>query len=309
MPRVSVIIPTFNRALLVTETIDSVLAQTYRDFEIIVVDDSSTDNTSEVLSKYGDHIRVVVHPTNLGLSVARNSGIHHSAGEFVAFLDSDDLWLPTKLEQQINLLDATPGLDWVYADVENFDDKTGLNLGFYSQGQPPHQGNVLQKLIFSNFICTDTTLIRRTVFYAVGLFYDNEKTAEDWDMWLRIAAKYPVEYVAKPLARRRVHSEMKTVNRNWNIQYKRCVNTIEQAVAREPKRLGHLRRQAIARYCYVTGQSLISKRDLVGARTMFYRSIRLNPFVPKTYLYWLISMTGRPVINIASQFLRWLQHK
>lgn len=308
MPRVSVIIPTYNRPILVSEAIDSVLAQTYRDFEIVVVDDCSTDDTPTVLSKYGDQIRVVHHPTNLGVSSARNTGIHIAEGEFVAFLDSDDLWLPTKLEKQINLLDTTPGLDWVYSDIEIFDDKTG-SMTLYSQSRPPYQGDVLQKLIFANFICTDTTEIRKTVFKDVGLFYDNDQTVEDWDMWLRIAAQFPVGFVADSLARRRVHSEMGTLNLKWKIIYDRCVYTIERAVAREPKRLKRLRRRTLANFSYLSGLALISKRELAEARRMLFRSIRMNPFVPKTYFYWLMTLTGRPTINLASRLLSWLQHK
>ena len=114
MPKVSVIIPTYQRAHLVSQAIESVLAQTYSDYEIIVVNNGSTDNTTEVLSQFGDKIRVIHLHANTGPSVARNLGMNASNGRYLAFLDDDDLWLPNKLEKQIPYLDSHSNIGLIY---------------------------------------------------------------------------------------------------------------------------------------------------------------------------------------------------
>ena len=306
MPRVSVIIPTHNRAHLVCETIDSVLAQTDRDFEVIVVDDGSADDTPAVLAAYGDRIRIIRQP-NQGLSSARNAGIGAATGEFVAFLDSDDLWVPTKLEQQMARLDADPGLAWVYSDAEVFDSETGCTSHLTSQLGRLYQGDVLAHLILGSFIATPTPVVRRAIFDEMGAFYDNKAVAEDWDMWLRIAARYPIQLVDKPLARYRLHAGMKTLNRHWRVQQARRVRTIERAVAREPERLGPLRNQAIANLNTSIGRTLARKGDLAMARNLFGRAIRLAPGTPKTYAYWLGCLIGGGPLRLAMRVRRQLQ--
>lgn len=308
MPRVSVVIPAYNRAHLICQTLESVLAQTYRDFEVIVVDDGSTDDTLAVLSAYGDRIGII-RQSNRGLSSARNTGIREATGEFVAFLDSDDLWLPTKLEHQMALLDANPGLPWVYTDAEAFDGETGRTLYLYSRFTRLYQGDVLHHLILGDFIPTPTPVVRRAVFCEVGEFYDNKCVAEDWDMWLRIAARYQIGLVAEPLARYRVHSEMKSLSRSWTTQYGRCMNTIERAVARDPECLAPLRNRAIARLCIGTGRTLARNGNRVEAREMFRRAIWLVPGTTEAYLYWLGCLAGQRTLNTAGRLRRWLRYK
>ncbi len=204
MPRVSVIIPIFNRADLISESIESVFVQTYRDFEIVVVNDGSTDNTLEVLSKYeGDNVRII-NQKNQGQGIARNTGIKASKGELIAFLDSDDLWLPAKLARQVELFDADPNLVWCYSDAMCFSDKTNHDLYPFSYRNKPYKGQVARYLLLKCFIPTLTVVVRRSVLNEVGLFC-NLPTKEDWDLWLRIAANYPVRRVPEVLARYRMH--------------------------------------------------------------------------------------------------------
>ena len=308
MPRVSVVVPTYNRAHLICETLDSVLAQTYRDFEVIVVDDGSTDETLAVLSKYGGRIRVVCQPHRAGGAgaFARNTGIREATGKFVAFLDSDDTWLPTKLERQVALLDAHSDLSWVYSDAEAFDGETGRTLGFFSQGGRQREGDVLQPLFLGCFIPSPTPIVRRTVFSEVGDLWPLP-TAEDWDMWLRIAARYHVGLVPEPLARYRVHEASITGRQNWREQYAAHLTVIERAVAREPQRLAPLRKRAMANICVGTGRLLASRGQITEAREMFAGAITSGSRIVEACICWAGCLTGRRMVSAAFRLRRWLR--
>src|SRR5256885_14948309 len=151
MPAVSVVIPAHNAAPWLGDTVRSVLAQTYRDFEVIVVNDGSTDSTGTVTASFGQRIRCVEQP-NQGLPAARNTGIRHARGDWIAFLDADDLWLKDKLERQMSVLTEAQNLTWVYCDAYMFDDATGATTSTLNAGRRLPEGQVLKQLFLSNFI-------------------------------------------------------------------------------------------------------------------------------------------------------------
>ena len=207
LPRVSVIVPTYNSARYLPEAIDSVLGQTYRDFEIIVVDDGSTDNTQGVLARYAEQIRVV-RQSNQGSAAARNAGILAARGEFIAFLDADDLWLPQKLERQMPLFDERPEIGWVYSDYREFGE-SGLSAQSFFERQslcPPPEGRVLLALARDCITSTITVVIRASCLQEAGLFDRTFRRAQDYDMWLRLAARFPVGCVDDVLALYRQHT-------------------------------------------------------------------------------------------------------
>lgn len=178
MPKVSVVIPTYNYAQYIKEAIDSVLAQTYKDYEIIVVDDGSTDDTKGTVSQYGPEIEYI-RQENQGPSAAKNTGIRNSKGEYIGILDSDDLWLPSKLEKQIKVFEANSGLGLVYSDGFVFGEEPawddfsfGGNMNFY-------RGRIFDKLLLGNFIPCCSTLIKRGCFDKVGLFDIKLSACED----------------------------------------------------------------------------------------------------------------------------------
>lgn len=295
MPRVTVVIPTYNRADLVCEAIDSVLAQTYCDFEIIVVDDGSTDRTQEVVSVYGQRIRVI-RQENQGEAAARNTGIHEATGEFLAFLDSDDLWFPDKLKSQMEFLDVSPSVPWVYSDAEMFNGETGRTLSLISRSLRMYRGDVLHRLIMRDFIPSPTPVIRREIFEEVGDFWPSPK-ATDWDMWLRIAACYPVGLVDKPLARYRIHQKMITKDQSWETKHYTCVAVIERAVARNPNKLASLKSRAMANQCIVTGQYLLGQGDRFQARRMFVQAIHHSSLAPQVYLFLGVTFLGNKILK------------
>lgn len=198
MPKVSVIIPTYQHAHFVGQAIESVLAQTYKDYEIIVVDDGSTDNTSEVLAEFGDQV-TVIYQENRGLSAARNTGIRASKGEYVAFLDADDVWMPAKLEKQVPLFERNEAIGLVYSDLAYFDENE-VRPGTAFEEAPPQSGMVYSAIFIRCPIPMPTVIARRSCFDMVGLFDETLTACEDLDMWLRISEKWEADFVNEPLA-------------------------------------------------------------------------------------------------------------
>ena len=207
MAKVSVLIPTYNRRAYVQEAIDSVLAQTYENFEIIVVDDGSTDGTGEALrERYGDRIQHVWQE-NAGESVARNRGAEMARGEYIGLLDSDDLWLPEKLAEQIVLLDGNPDLVLVFSQARLIDQAGNLvdapptNHDLQSADLEP------DRMYVANSIHTggSSVVMRRDVFCRSGGFDPTIRFGEDWDLWLRLVRTGSFGFGSKPLALARRH--------------------------------------------------------------------------------------------------------
>lgn len=153
MPKVSVIIPVYNCENFIEETLKSVLSQTYKDFEVIVVDDDSKDRTGEIVNVIKDKRIVYIHQENGGVSMARNNGILNSKGEYIALLDHDDLWLPEKLERQMPTLESNSKIGLVYSDCHIVDSK-GRITGRSFKDHPPHRGNIIPDL-FLGFLRPD----------------------------------------------------------------------------------------------------------------------------------------------------------
>ncbi len=197
MVEVSVIIPTYNRAHLLDRAVQSVLTQTFRNFEIIVIDDSSIDNTEQIVAQFkNDRIHYLRHDTNKGGSAARNTGINHARGNFIAFLDSDDEWLPDKLEKQVRVLKNSPeetGI--VYTDY--YRENRRVQSDFEK-----HDGNIFSLILTKNFVGTvSTVLIKKECFEKAGVFDESLPSCQDWDMWIRIANRYQFKYIAEKLVR------------------------------------------------------------------------------------------------------------
>ena len=211
-PTVDVIVPAFNAQTFIAEAIRSAKSQTHSPARIIVVDDGSTDCTAQVVRKEfdGDPSVVYVRKDNGGLSSARNRGIAEANADFIAFLDADDVWLPGKLSEQIDVFrkSADPKLGVVYCDYDNID-AAGGPLPDYPcfKLNPAVRGDVFTQLLSGNYIASSGSgvLIRGECFLTAGGFDELLPSCEDWDMWLRLARYYHFDYVAKPLVRLRRH--------------------------------------------------------------------------------------------------------
>jgi glycosyltransferase involved in cell wall biosynthesis len=201
MPQVSVIIPTFNCAALVKEAIESALAQTYRDFEVIVVDDGSDDDTTSVVAQFGSDIHYL-RQTNQGASAARNQGIAMSRGKYIAFLDADDVWKPNKLAEQIPVLERDSSIGLVYSDWA-ITSENGETKASQLKDLKPASGYVFDGLVQCGFILTSGTVVRRSCLEDVGHFDKTLSIAQDYDLWLRICYRWKIELVNKVLVTKR----------------------------------------------------------------------------------------------------------
>lgn len=215
-PTVSVIIPVYNQAQFIGQTIDSVLAQTFTDYEIIVVDDASTDNTAQVLAGYKDHIRLISLETNTGPAVTRNIALGMAQGEFIAFLDSDDLWYPRRLDITVSYLRKDFNVDLVCGAWDHINEtgRTIEELNQPSKFQSQVDTDFLRTLaVRGNLLATSALLIRRKCFECCGLFDTNLKRSMDWDLWLRMATHgHKIAMIDQPVSRYRRHQGNLTLN-------------------------------------------------------------------------------------------------
>jgi glycosyltransferase involved in cell wall biosynthesis len=198
-PKVSVVIPTYNRAHLLPRAIQSVLDQTYQDLEIIIVDDGSRDNTERVIKNFKDErIRYIQHNQNKGASAARNTGIRESRGKYIAFQDSDDEWFSNKLEKQIEAFaDAPPEVGIVYSGFYRIEADRKLYLP--SDQLSLKEGNIHNELLKGNFVGTPTVLMKKECFRNQRYFNESLPALEDWELWIELSKYYAFRYIKKPL--------------------------------------------------------------------------------------------------------------
>jgi glycosyltransferase involved in cell wall biosynthesis len=198
MPTVSVIIPTFNRAGMLKQAVESVLAQDFKDFELIVVDDGSTDNTSATLRSYP--IVSVVQQPHTGVSAARNTGIKTATGSLIAFLDSDDLWLPKKLSIQSAFFQNHP--DALICQTEEIWMRNGKRVN-PKKRHKKRSGIIFEHAVALCLVSPSAVMMRKDLFDMVGLFDENLPACEDYDLWLRIGCRLPIHLIDRPLVVKR----------------------------------------------------------------------------------------------------------
>lgn len=198
-PEVSVIIPTFNRGGLLLEAVTSVFQQTYQDYELIVVDDGSTDATREILKPYSDRLRYFFQE-NRGVSPARNVGIQKARGRWLAFLDSDDLWLPEKLERQTAFLAGHP--EALVCQTQEVWVRRGKRVNPRKRHQK-FSGDIFAPSLKLCLVSPSAVMIRKDLLNAVGPFDETMPACEDYDLWLRISARHPIFLLDEPLVIKR----------------------------------------------------------------------------------------------------------
>lgn len=206
---VSVIVLTWNRAQLLSEAVESILNQTYPEFELLIIDNESTDHTEEYVSSLTEgRIRYFRHANRGNLSVNRNYGISQAKGDFIAFCDDDDLWEPAKLETQLRIFEQHPEAAMVCSDGLFFS-KKGV-LGYLIKRKESGWITLDDLLSGRNDVVMSSAMIRREVFKDVGKWEEDPEifTVEDYNLWVRIAARHPIYYLNEPLVRIRVHEAM-----------------------------------------------------------------------------------------------------
>jgi glycosyltransferase involved in cell wall biosynthesis len=240
-PAVSVIIPAYNYARFLPRAIKSVITQTLRDFEVIVVDDGSTDDTAAVARGYLSDPRVrYIYQENRGLSAARNTGISLAKGKYIAFLDADDLWLPEKLEKQLRIFEREAGsVALVYCFIEYIDEQGTV---LESAKELPVENPTLGDLLYANWVLGSgsSVLIKKEAFDRVGLFDEELRSLEDMNMWLRILHEYDSARADEVLVRitrhrRSMQSDLRTMERNMLLHIEKGVDMFPELKTFEPE--------------------------------------------------------------------------
>ncbi|MEK6645251.1 MAG: glycosyltransferase family A protein [Candidatus Firestonebacteria bacterium] len=276
MPLVSVIIPTYNRLDYIHEAIDSVLAQTYKNYEIIVVNDGSSVDIRKALEPYKDKIVYLSHQENRGLSAARNTGIKNSNGKYLAFLDDDDLFENQKLEIQVPVLENNPAIGFVYSDYYIFNSKsTDMKLRL-AAGRDDTQK--FAQIFFLNYnVAVPTILIRRTCFEDVGFFDEDLRQHEDGDMLLRVALQWRVGFSEYPSARVRYHDNQ--MSRNRIEIYNSIVKSWGKILSTNPEfknSLGIIASDKLAELYFQLGRAYINNDMLKNSIAQFKLSRQLS---------------------------------
>jgi glycosyltransferase involved in cell wall biosynthesis len=290
-PTVSVIIPTYNRARYVVEAVESVFAQTFKDYEVIVVDDGSTDNTKQVLEPYRGRIRYV-RQENRGLAAARNRGVREARGELVAFLDSDDCWEPRMLEGILKTFEKHPDVGAVFVAEREMD----------KDGQPRERVHTKRSpgLFFTpeSMVSKDTgvgcgrpPVVRKKWLDALGGFDESMRSAVDCEMWIRYSFHVPMILHPEPLVRRRVHEGHLSGDRGVNAEHwLRILEKLKREHPEFAREHPWIYRRAVGKENLRLGRERLAEvpqhpERLAEARRVLRQSIRVYPFFLRAYLY------------------------
>lgn len=260
MPRVSVIIPTYNRRDFAREAIASVCAQTYRDFELIVVDDGSTDGTARIVEEFrqgrADSIQYIFQ-TNQGVSAARNHGVVRSSGQLLAFLDSDDVWQPEKLATQIAFFNAQPTAQICQTQ------EVWLRRGLRVNPRNKHRksgGDIFLRSLELCLVSPSAVMMQRTLFERMGGFDEQLPACEDYDLWLRIGARLPVDLIALPLVIKRGGHADQLSHQFWGMDRFRVIalrKLLDSGVLSDEQRLATIR--MLYKKCRILAQGAIKR--------------------------------------------------
>lgn len=288
MPLVSVVIPVFNGEKTIRETIESVLNQTLTDFELLVINDGSQDGTLDIVERIPDsRIQVFSYP-NAGQSTSRNRGIEIAKGDYISFIDADDLWTPDKLEAQLQALQANPKAGVAYSWTDWIDESSQLlGKGSYNT----EQGAVFTKLLLNDFVANGSNvLIRRQALTEVGGFDPSVTPAEDWDLWLRLAARYEFVAVRSPQILYRISPNSASFN-VWKMEAS-SLQVIDKAFAVAPESLQYMKPQCLGnRYKYLTFKAIEGYPERskgIAAIRFLWNAIKNDPSLLQAKVIWKV---------------------
>lgn len=290
--KVSVLIPAYNNQNFIGNALDSVLAQTYSDYEIIVVDDGSTDDTPNILTRYAEaHSEKikVIHQQNSGPSVARNRAFEASSGDLLAFLDSDDWWTEDKLEKQVSLFTRYPNSSFIYAGYEEIFENTERRVTHLPAKQL--QGDIYLKLWLDDHpIWGGTMLVPRSLYQQIGGFDNELKGDENVDLRLKLAQLGPVYFVDQVVTYYRKHDHNITNQLERMDEYHELL--IEKHLGKGGSKHKVLWQQVYARFLYKKGMRCFSQQDYQGAKVQFCYAIKLNWLYRAAYIQYFRCLLG-----------------
>ncbi len=300
-PAVSIVMPVYNTERYLAGAIQSVLAQTFEDFELLVLDDGSPGNPEEIVTGFDDsRIRFVRHP-NGGPAFTRNQGVRLSRGRYVAFLDSDDEWVPEKLARQIAILECRQDIGVVYSQRDTIDEFGRMVRGFKPK---LHDGFVLNELYVDNFICMSSAVLRREVFEQSGYIDESLRMSEDFDFWLRVACTHAFAVIHEPMVRYRTHGEQVSRNTDWRI---RVVWEIRRKFDEEHGHLVSRKARMRARALYHSGHGFRGEAAGAGSGQVilhYLRALANYPLDTFSYRGLARCIAGKGVLNLYRRLKR-----
>jgi glycosyltransferase involved in cell wall biosynthesis len=278
LTKVSVIIPAYNAMTYLPDTVESVLKQTFTDFEILIVNDGSSDHISEWISQRTDPRIKLISQRNQGVSIARNTGIAHAEGEYIAFLDADDLWEPNKLAIQVRCLENRPTVGLVHTSMALIDQEgksTGRVIATHTEGE------VWAQLAEKNTVACSSVMARRCCFEKVGTFFSPavEVHLDDWDMWIRIAKYYSFAVIKKPLLRYRKHPS--NGSNRWKMKDFQLV--IERTFKSAPPSLLFLKNRSYGHANFCLAWKALQSGDRDYGKANQFRKQALNSYSSLRY--------------------------
>lgn len=303
-PTVSVIIPTYNRAHLVGRAIQSVLNQTYQDFEIIVIDDGSTDNTEDIIREFqktDKRIKYIKHEKNKGGSAARNTGIKAARGEYIAFQDSDDEWLPEKLEKQMRVFEnAHPEVGVVYTGflrIEN--DKENY---IPSSWVIKKEGNIHNELLKGNFVTTQSIVARKECFEKAGIFDESLPRLQDWELVIRLSKCYNFKCIDEPLLTSPFTPDSISANNDA------LIKAAELILAKHFKDFDK-HKKILSKHYFSIGLNLCLNDNFEIGRSYLMKAINIHPYNIKYLSLILVSFLGQNVFYRIVKIYRKLKNR
>jgi glycosyltransferase involved in cell wall biosynthesis len=299
-PAVSIVIPTYNRSRLLARAVKSVLNQTYRNFELIIVDDASTDNTEEVVNSFNDErIKYIRHEENKGEAAARNTGIKAAGCDYIASQDSDDEWLPEKLAKQMKLLgDSPPEVGVIYTGFWKMENNKRTYVPFSWVSQK--NGDIHKELLYGNFIGSPVVLIKKECFDTAGLFDERLRNLVDWEMWLRISQHYHFRCVDEPLAV--AHYDADNISSN----YRTFIEALESVLEKYYDEFTG-NKKLLAKHYIDIGNLLMVNMEMQKGRNYLIKAIKTYPFNIKLLLVIVFSFLGQCLYKWAVRIL-WGYH-
>jgi len=304
-PVVSVIIPTHNRAHYLGQTIQSVLEQTRSDFEILVIDNGSTDNTKEVVNSFGDQRIRYFYQENSGSPVSpRNRGIRNAIGKYIAFLDSDDLWLPEKIEKQVAFLENNPSVPIVYSDSYIINERGDI-VNKCSALSKPYGGNIFKRLLQKNFMPNLTVVLKRDVALNYGCLDEQYKISHDIDLYLKISNDYKVGYLDEPLAKVRFHRDSMIADRS--LMRRETIDVVKKWRYNNAIRIPDLYfRKILSYYSCMEAFDLLNSNQLAQARQGFKKAFQYFPFNTGYGLLYSLSLVNSSLMkNVYNRLNKW----
>jgi glycosyltransferase involved in cell wall biosynthesis len=303
-PTISIILPAYNAEAFVGEALDSILAQTCDDWELIAVNDGSADRTGEILDHYATRLNTVeapfhprmtvIHQENQGLAAARNNAIEMMRGRYIALLDADDIWLPEKLQRCLDYLETHDDAI-VYTPMDPFDGKTGERMEGHSK--PCHAGQLTEKLFMSIFVHDPAAVFEKRVIEECGGFDESIPVSIGNEFWLRVSTKFTFGLIDEPLALRRWSEDSLTRSnrlRGRTIKANMLERFYHERGGRDIIPADKARRR-LAKVHYHVGKAMLGEKRFRDARRHLSKAIRYRPGYLKVYAFWLVAMLGSPL--------------